>query len=71
MIPGLYNRTYEKLIGQDATTDSKNNVSIVTSSGSYTDLQITCTLDFGEPINSQATSIQQHSIHQQILYLTN
>ena len=52
---GLYNRTYEKLIGQDATTDSKNNVSIVTSSGSYTDLQITCTLDFGEPA-SQTTS---------------
>ena len=52
---GLYNRTYEKLIGQDATTDSKNNVSIVTSSGSYTDLQITCTLDFGEP-SAQATS---------------
>ena len=52
---GLYNRTYEKLIGQDATTDSKNNVSIVTSSGSYTDLQITCTLDFGEP-STQATS---------------
>ena len=52
---GLYNRTYEKLIGQDATTDSKNNVSIVTSSGAFTDLQITCTLDFGEP-SAQATS---------------
>ncbi len=52
---GLYNRTYEKLIGQDATTDSKNNVSIVTSSRAFTDLQITCTLDFGEP-PAQATS---------------
>ena len=29
---GLYNKTYEKLIGQSASTDSKNNVSIVTSS---------------------------------------
>jgi len=37
----LYNRTYEKLIGQSESTDSKNNVSIVTSSSSYTDLQIT------------------------------
>ena len=52
---GLYARTYEKLIGQDSNTDSKNNVSIVTSSGSYTDLQITCTLDFGEP-PTQTTS---------------
>ena len=52
---GLYNRTFEKLIGQSADTDSKNNVSIVTSSSSYTDLQITCTLDFGEPA-SQSTS---------------
>ena len=52
---GLYNKTYEKLIGQSATTDSKNNVSIVTSSSSYTDLQITCTLDFGEP-STQTTS---------------
>jgi hypothetical protein len=51
----LYNRTYEKLIGQSESTDSKNNVSIVTSSSSYTDLQITCTLDFGEP-SSQTTS---------------
>ena len=51
---GLYTRTYEKLIGQDATTDSKNNVSIVTSSGAFTDLQITCTLDFGEPPGQQA-----------------
>ena len=50
MIPaGLYNRTYEKLIGQSESTDPKNNVSIVTSPSSYTDLQITCTLDFGEP----------------------
>jgi len=52
---GLYSKTYEKLIGQSATTDSKNNVSIETSSSSYTDLKITCTLDFGEP-SSQATS---------------
>ena len=52
---GLYNKTFEKLIGQSATTDSKNNVSIETSSSSYTDLKITCTLDFGEP-SSQATS---------------
>ena len=52
---GLYNRTYEKLIGQSESTDSKNNVSIVTSSSSYTDLQITCTLDFGEP-STQTTS---------------
>ena len=52
---GLYNKTYEKLIGQSESTDSKNNVSIVTSSSSYTDLQITCTLDFGEP-STQTTS---------------
>ena len=52
---GLYSRTYEKLIGQSESTDSKNNVSIVTSSSSYTDLQITCTLDFGEP-STQTTS---------------
>jgi len=52
---GLYNKTYHKLIGQSKTTDSKNNVDIITSSSSYTDLQITCTLDFGEP-STQATS---------------
>mgnify|MGYP004162948261 CR=1 FL=1 len=52
---GLYNKTFEKLIGQSATTDSKNNVSIERSSSSYTDLKITCTLDFGEP-SSQTTS---------------
>ena len=51
----LYNKTYEKLIGTDPLTDTKNNISIVTSSSSYTDLKITCTLDFGEPA-SQATS---------------
>ena len=52
---GLYNRTYEKLIGQSENTDPKNHVSIQPSSSSYTDLQITCTLDFGEP-SMQATS---------------
>jgi len=51
----LYNKTYEKLVGQDPASDSKNNVSIITSSSSYTDLKITCTLDFGEPA-SQTTS---------------
>ncbi len=51
----LYNRTYYKIIGKDPNTDTKNNVSIVTSSSSYTDLKITCTLDFGEPA-SQTTS---------------
>ena len=52
---GLYNKTFDKLIGQSSNTDAKNNVSVVTSSSSYTDLQITCTLDFGEP-STQATS---------------
>ncbi len=52
---GLYNKTFDKLIGQSSNTDAKNNVSVVTSSSSYTDLQITCTLDFGEP-STQSTS---------------
>jgi len=51
----LYNKTYEKIVGKDPSTDTKNNVAIVTSSSSYTDLKITCTLDFGEP-SSQTTS---------------
>ena len=59
----LYNRTYYKNVAKPSTTtsnsivssgDANNNIEIISSTGAYTDLKVTCTLDFGEPSGQDA-----------------
>ena len=62
----LYNRTYFKGVAKPSTTtansivatgDANNNIQILESTGAYTDLKVTCTLDFGEPSGQDATDV--------------
>ena len=62
----LYNRTYFKNVAKPstktansivATGDANNNIQILESTGAYTDLKVTCTLDFGEPSGQDATDV--------------
>lgn len=62
----LYNRTYFKSVAKPSTTtansivatgDANNNIQILESTGAYTDLKVTCTLDFGEPSGQDATDV--------------
>ena len=54
----LYNQTYIKVVdGQSAanTDPSRNNLSVLHTSGKvYTDVLVTCLLDYGEPAGQQA-----------------
>lgn len=54
----LYNETYVKVVDQNsaANTDpTRNNLTVLHTSGKvYTDVLVTCLLDFGEPAGQQA-----------------
>jgi|TARA_B100001248_G_scaffold262325_1_gene257542 hypothetical protein len=57
----LYNRTYYKVVAKPtvtntvATGDANNNIEVLESTGVYTDIKVTCTLDFGEPSGQDAS----------------
>jgi len=54
----LYNQTYLKVVNQNsaANTDpTRNNLTVLHTSGKvYTDILVTCLLDYGEPAGQQA-----------------
>jgi hypothetical protein len=54
----LYNQTYSKVVNQNsaANTDpTRNNLTVLHTSGKvYTDILVTCLLDYGEPAGQQA-----------------
>jgi hypothetical protein len=54
----LYNQTYIKVVDQNsaANTDpTRNNLTVLHTSGTvYTDILVTCLLDYGEPAGQQA-----------------
>lgn len=54
----LYNQTYIKIVDQNsaANTDpTRNNLTVLHTSGKvYTDVLVTCLLDYGEPAGQQA-----------------
>lgn len=54
----LYNQTYQKVVDDNsaANTDPANNyMTVVHTSGAvYTDIIVTCLLDYGEPLGQQA-----------------
>jgi hypothetical protein len=46
----LYNRTYAKVVDFDSDEDPDNNTSVTHAGGTtFSDVVITCTLDYGEP----------------------
>ena len=54
----LYNETYAKVVDQNSTYNldpANNNMTVVHTSGNvYTDILVTCLLDYGEPAGQQA-----------------
>ena len=54
----LYNQTYAKVVDQNATENTdpvRNKMEIRHISGAtYTDILVTCTLDYGEPLGQEA-----------------
>ena len=54
----LYNETYYKVVNDQSplnTDTTKNNIQIIHTPGNlYTDLQVICTLDLGEPAGQEA-----------------
>jgi len=55
---GLYNQTYAKIVDQNATENvdlTRNKMEIRHISGAtYSDIVISCLLDYGEPVGQQA-----------------
>jgi len=55
---GLYNQTYQKIVDQNATENAdptRNKMEIRHISGAtYSDIVISCLLDYGEPVGQQA-----------------
>ena len=46
----LYNPTFSKVVDNNPQNDSNNNTTVVHESGTtYSDVVVTCTLDYGEP----------------------
>lgn len=46
----LYNKTYTKIVNFNVNDDIANNTSVVHTGGTtYSDVVVTCTLDYGEP----------------------
>ena len=54
----LYNETYAKVVDQNSTYNldpANNNMTVIHTSGTvYTDILVTCLLDYGEPAGQQA-----------------
>jgi hypothetical protein len=54
----LYNQTYAKVVDDNSATDldpANNFMNVLHTSGQpYTDIVVTCTLDYGEPTGQQA-----------------
>lgn len=54
----LYNQTYFKVVDQNSPADldpANNNMTVLHTSGNvYTDILVTCLLDYGEPAGQQA-----------------
>ena len=54
----LYNETYAKVVDQNSATNldpANNNMNVLHTSGNvYTDILVTCLLDYGEPAGQQA-----------------
>jgi hypothetical protein len=54
----LYNQTYAKVVDDNSATDldpANNYMTVLHTSGQpYTDIVVTCTLDYGEPTGQQA-----------------
>ena len=54
----LYNETYAKVVNDNSAADTdpeNNNMSVLHTSGNvYTDILVTCLLDYGEPPEQQA-----------------
>lgn len=47
----LYNQTYSKVVDFTVDDDSDNNTTVVHTGGTtYSDVVVTCTLDYGEPV---------------------
>ena len=55
---GLYNQTYTQVVNQQSVSNINpltNNINVVHVSGTnYSDLQITCTLDYSQPVDQSA-----------------
>lgn len=54
----LYNQTYAKVVDSNSAADTdpeNNNMTVLHTSGTvYTDILVTCLLDYGEPLGQQA-----------------
>jgi hypothetical protein len=54
----LYNQTYSKVVDDNSTANtdtSRNNLTVLHTPGKvYTDILVSCLLDYGEPIGQQA-----------------
>jgi len=54
----LYNQTYSKVVDDNSSTNtdvSRNNLTVLHTSGNaYTDILVSCLLDYGEPTGQQA-----------------
>jgi hypothetical protein len=54
----LYNETFEKVVDDNSATNtdtSRNNLTVLHTSGQvYTDIKVSCLLDYGEPTGQQA-----------------
>jgi len=54
----LYNQTYSKVVDDNSTTNtdvSRNNLVVIHTAGKvYTDIVVSCLLDYGEPAGQQA-----------------
>lgn len=54
----LYNQTFEKVVDDNSATNtdtSRNNLTVLHTSGQvYTDILVSCLLDYGEPTGQQA-----------------
>ena len=54
----LYNQTFEKVVDDNSATNtdtSRNNLTVLHTSGQvYTDIKVSCLLDYGEPTGQQA-----------------
>ena len=54
----LYNETYNKVVDDNSATNSdtsRNNLTVLHTAGRvYTDILVSCLLDYGEPVGQQA-----------------